>query len=92
MLQNDCFFLIENNISAAGGKPAMILGDWGGGCDGNVIGYNYIFSSTNIGPLETSISLNHGPHNLMNLLEGNVCQNIKSDGILWEHVACDRVS
>jgi hypothetical protein len=76
-----CFNLIENNICINGGKPAIQLGDWGGGCNGNVIGYNYIHNA-NIGsaPVEYSISVNHGPHNLMNLVEGNVGQGVTSDG------------
>jgi hypothetical protein len=76
-----CFNLIEDNISINAGKPAIILGDWGGGCNGNVIGYNYVHND-NIAasPLEYSISVNHGPHNVMNLVEGNVGQSVNSDG------------
>jgi hypothetical protein len=76
-----CFNLIENNICINAGKPAIQLGDWGGGCNGNVIGYNYIHNAnTAAAPVEYSISVNHGPHNVMNLVEGNVAQGVTSDG------------
>jgi hypothetical protein len=76
-----CFNLIENNICSNAGKPAIILGDYGGGCSGNVIGYNYIHNENTLSSaLEASISVNHGPHNVMNLVEGNVGQSVKSDG------------
>jgi hypothetical protein len=81
LVQNDCFNLIEDNTLINAGKPAIILGDWGGGCSGNVIGYNYVVNENlSQGALETSICVNHGPHNAMNLVEGNVCQSVKSDG------------
>ena len=76
-----CFNLIENNICINAGKPAIILGDYGGGCDGNVIGYNYVHNANTVSsPVEYSISVNHGPHNVMNLVEGNVGQGVNSDG------------
>ena len=76
-----CFNVIENNICINAGKPAIILGDWGGGCTGNVIGYNYVHNAnTAASPVEYSISVNHGPHNVMNLVEGNVGQGVNSDG------------
>jgi len=76
-----CFNLIEDNICINAGKPAIILGDWGGGSAGNVIGYNYIHNAnTAASPVEYSISVNHGPHNVMNLVEGNVGQGVNSDG------------
>lgn len=76
-----CFNLIEDNICINAGKPAIILGDWGGGCTGNVIGYNYVHNAnTAASPVEYSISVNHGPHNVMNLVEGNVGQGVNSDG------------
>ena len=82
LVQNDCFWLIEDNIFARAGKPQVILGDWGGGCNGNVIAYNYFVAPDGTGssPLLVSIGINHGPHNLMNLIEGNVAQSTKSDG------------
>jgi len=76
-----CFNLIEDNICINAGKPAIILGDWGGGCTGNVIGYNFVHNAnTTASPVEYSISVNHGPHNVMNLVEGNVGQGVNSDG------------
>jgi hypothetical protein len=76
-----CFNLIENNICINAGKPPIILGDYGGGCNGNVIGYNYIHNGNTLSSaLEASISVNHGPHNVMNLVEGNIGQSVKSDG------------
>jgi len=81
LVNNACFNLIEDNVCISAGKPAVMIGDWGGGCNGNVISYNYFIAQpTNSGGLETSISANHGPHSLMNLAEGNIGQAIKSDG------------
>ncbi len=84
-----CFNLIEDNICVNEGKPAIILGDYGGGCSGNVIGYNYI-NIPNIADnvLRASISVNHGPHNLLNLVEGNVGQSIQSDGYFGSASHC----
>ena len=79
--ENCCFNLIENNVCMRAGFPAIILGDWGGGCAVNVVGYNYIsdiISGSSVAGW--AISDNHGPHNMFNLIEGNVAQNICSDG------------
>lgn len=73
--------LVENNVCANGGYPAIILGDGNGGCVGNVIGFNWVdhidSGSTVSG---AGISVNHGPHNMFNLFEGNVCEMFQSDG------------
>jgi hypothetical protein len=72
----DCWNLIEDNICVKAGYPMIVLGDGAGGCSGNVIGYNYAIS------LNGSYTYcdNHGPHNIMNLFEGNIGQTFTSDG------------
>ena len=77
-----CFNLIEDNITYNGGFPGIILGDWKGGCAGNVIAYNFCYNvnsgSPNTAAMEISVS--HGPHNMMNLVEGNIAGGFGSDG------------
>jgi hypothetical protein len=69
--------LVEDGIFGPhGGGPPVILGDGGGGCVANVIGYNYFFGNGAI----YDISLNHGTHNMLNLVEGNVYQSQNDDG------------
>jgi len=59
----------------------IILGDWKGGCSGNVVGYNYCADiDTGSEIAGGDISVNHGPHNMMNLFEGNVGVMFQSDG------------
>lgn len=70
--------LVEDSIFVGGGAPPLILGDAGGGCVGNVFGYNYFAHNSDSGYYD--ISLNHGPHNMLNLVEGNVLQNYQDDG------------
>jgi len=82
-LYEDCSFnLIEDNITYNGGFPGIILGDSRGGCAGNVIAYNFSYGA-NTGSPEMAgmdISVSHGPHNLMNLVEGNIAGGMGSDG------------
>jgi hypothetical protein len=74
---NDSWCLVENNIVSPGGPP-IVFGDGGGFCIGNVIAYNYI---TAVQPNSWDATFNHGPHNMLNLCEGNVFQNsFKDDG------------
>jgi hypothetical protein len=81
LMDSDCWCLIEDNICVKGGFPQIILGDSKGGCMGNVIDYNYI-ANTDSGSSVAggSLSVNHGPHNAFNLVEGNVAQMFQSDG------------
>jgi hypothetical protein len=74
--------LIEDNITYNGGFPGIILGDSKGGCTGNVIAYNFSYA-VNTGASSMAgmdISVSHGPHNMMNLVEGNICGGFGSDG------------
>lgn len=79
--QDSSWNLIEDNICVNGGFPHIILGDSEGGCAGNVIAYNY---SQNVDTGSTvagaAYSSDHGPHNMMNLFEGNIGQEFTSDG------------
>ena len=71
--------LAEDNIFGPfGGAPPIILGDGGGGCAANVFAYNYCFGNSSTGYYD--ISLNHGAHNMLNLVEGNVIQVYQDDG------------
>jgi hypothetical protein len=69
--------LIEDNIFNQAGSMAVIWENVGNGSIGNVIAYNYI---TNAAPGWWDISVNHGPHNMLNLIEGNVIDWYKDDG------------
>lgn len=76
-----CWNLVENNVSISGGYPAIIIGDGSGGCVGNVIAYNWadhIDSGSTVSG--AAFSVNHGPHNMFNLFEGNVGEMFQSDG------------
>ena len=82
LYQDGSFNLIEDNITYNGGFPGIILGDSQGGCSGNVIAYNFSYiantgASTMAG---MDISVSHGPHNMMNLVEGNIAGGMGSDG------------
>lgn len=71
--------LVEDNIMGPhGGAPAIILGDGGGGASCNVIAYNYCFGNSDTGYYD--ISLNHGAHNFLNLVEENVIEVYQDDG------------
>jgi hypothetical protein len=73
--------LLENNMAYHAGFPNVVLGDGNGGCVGNVVAYNYIpLTDSGSGVAGSSIDLNHGAWNMFNLIEGNVCQMIQSDG------------
>jgi hypothetical protein len=79
--ENCCYNLIEDNVCVRAGYPMIILGDWGGGCVGNVIGYNYLEDlQSGSSVAGYAISDNHGAHNMFNLIEGNIAQNFASDG------------
>ena len=67
--------LVENNAVSPGGPP-IVFGDGGGHCLGNVVAYNYV---TSIQPGSWDATFNHGPHNMLNLCEGNVFQNAFED-------------
>jgi hypothetical protein len=80
--QDGSFNLIEDNITYNGGFPGIILGDSQGGCSGNVIAYNFSYNA-NTGASTMAgmdISVSHGPHNMMNLVEGNIAGGMGSDG------------
>jgi hypothetical protein len=82
LYQDGSFNLIEDNITYNGGFPGIILGDSQGGCSGNVIAYNFSYNS-NTGASTMAgmdISVSHGPHNMMNLVEGNIAGGVGSDG------------
>lgn len=82
-LYEDCSFnLIEDNITYNGGFPGIILGDSRGGCAGNVIAYNFSYGANTGSPdmAGMDLSVSHGPHNLMNLVEGNIAGGMGSDG------------
>jgi hypothetical protein len=68
--------LIEDNIFNQAGAMAVI---WENSAPniGNVIAYNFV---TNTVPGWWDISVNHGPHSMLNLIEGNVIQWYKDDG------------
>lgn len=76
-----CWNLVENNVAISGGYPAIILGDGSGGCVGNVVAYNWadhIDSGSTVSG--AAFSVNHGPHNMFNLFEGNIGEMFQSDG------------
>lgn len=84
-----CWSLIEDNVCIRGGFPQINLGDHGStnysGCTGNVIAYNYCKNTEVISPpngviMGGDIGLNHGPHGMYNLVEGNICGKLMSDG------------
>jgi hypothetical protein len=79
---DSCWNLVQDNIVVNGGFPGIILGDSKGGCQGNVIAYNYGSSVNSGGPDTTGadISFSHGSHNMLNLAEGNVVTMINADG------------
>jgi hypothetical protein len=81
--ENCCWTLAQNCWFYDAGYSPFMWGDWQGGCVGNVFGYNYQDRLTQLasygsGPL--TIDINHGPGNEFNLIEGNWCENITSDG------------
>lgn len=75
---DSCWNLVENNILDGIG---VTIGDWMGGCSGNVVAFNYILNMNSGSDVAGgSINFNHAPHNVMNLAEGNVGQMGRSDG------------
>lgn len=79
---DDNFNLIEDNVSYDGGFPSIVIGDGPGSCHGNVIAYNFAYNIDTDYPelAAADISVNHGPHNAMNLVEGNISSGFISDG------------
>jgi hypothetical protein len=80
LYSNSCWCLVQNCAMDNAGFPMIILGDWAGGCVGNVIAYNFCHNETGATSGPMAISGNHGPHNMFNLWEGNFAQNYASDG------------
>ena len=80
--EDGSFNLIEDNTTYNGGFPGIILGDSKGGCAGNVIAYNFSYGADVGVPTMAGmdISVSHGPHNMMNLVEGNIAGGLGSDG------------
>ena len=72
-----CWNLVEDNIANQGGDSPFQFGDADGGNSCNVVAYNY---ALNTDPGFWDISFNHGPHDMLNLAEGNVIDNFKDDG------------
>jgi hypothetical protein len=75
-------FLIENNNLYDAGFPAICLGNPYGANSGNVIGYNWVVAANtgDANTVGTGIGINHGGHNAFNLIEGNVTEQMMSDG------------
>jgi len=72
--------LVEDNVFRTLDGGCMMTA---GGAAGNVFGYNYMYDSRFDDPwwLTQSPSLNHAPHPMMNLWEGNVGYQIGADFI-----------
>lgn len=82
LMNDSCWNLIEDNICINAGFPQIMLNDGQRSCSGNVVAYNYCYNP-NTGGADTTgsdIGLNHGPHNSFNLVEGNICGMVQSDG------------
>lgn len=78
-----CWNLIEDNITYQGGYPNILIGDWvAGGCQGNVVAYNYCDANNSADPsiAGADISFSHGGHDVLNLAEGNITGKIQADG------------
>ena len=62
LYEDGCFNLIEDNITYNGGYPGIVLGDWRGGCAGNVIAYNFAYAAkTGVRTMAgEDISVSHG--------------------------------
>jgi chitodextrinase len=75
--QRVCSSLVENCIMK-GIFPGMEINY---GSSGNVVAYNFMFDSYQDGYGNgVTLDCNHGPHNMMNLFEGNVLSEFQSDG------------
>jgi hypothetical protein len=78
--------LIENNILYHFGFPQICIGNAVSPANntGNVIAYNYLeapnASDPGVDYAGPDISSNHGPGNIMNLIEGNTMSQFTSDG------------
>lgn len=70
--------LIENNVVLQSVPGIMISSS----TSGSVIGYNYTLFSKAAGVswMVADINVNHGAHNVMNLVEGNISSKLESDG------------
>ena len=77
--------LVEDNIFY---KCNIVL-DAGGKNSGNVFAYNFILDpyQQNFGQYN-GLWMNHGPHNMMNLAEGNFCNGVISDGYFGSSSSC----
>jgi pectate lyase-like protein len=69
--------LVEDNICNNAGNPPIIFGDGASRSAANVIAYNYVVNST---PGFWDISVNHGPHSILCLIEGNLIKDYEDDG------------
>jgi hypothetical protein len=68
--------LVEDNGFANAGAMAIIFGDGANKGMCNAISYNYVVNV----PGWWDISINHGPHGMLNLIEGNNIHWYKDDG------------
>ena len=76
-LQQNCGgCLIENNIIYRIG-PSIEINN---GSSYNVIAYNFLYDSWINGVQDMDLDMNHTPHNVMNLVEGNYIGVIEDDG------------
>jgi hypothetical protein len=74
---NRCsWMLVEDNIFVKAGAPLVVWENMGPGLC-NVVAYNYCKDAPSG---FWDISMNHGPHVMLNLIEGNVLQWYKDDG------------
>lgn len=71
-----CNALIEDNI-ITNTFPSIEMNF---GSTGNVIAYNYVDESLSGGTIGGSFNSNHGPHNSLNLFEGNIGPRFQTDG------------
>jgi hypothetical protein len=88
---NCCWCLVQNNIFWHGGGLMIVFGEFGGGCVGNVAGYNYAYGQTAFAQFASgpyTLTSNHGPHNMFNLWEGNYAETIESDGYYGSESYC----
>jgi hypothetical protein len=76
LVEGTCASLFEDNIFY---KTFPHLEVNFGSC-GNVFAYNFCEDSTVYGAVGASIDANHGPHNRLNLYEGNISPLFQSDG------------
>ena len=81
LIRDCCWNLIEDNICINAGFPQIMLSQQQA-CNANVVAYNYC-ANINVGASNTTgadIGINHGAHNVLNLIEGNVFGMLQADG------------